>query len=226
MNRLAHTLAALIPFLSVPGYIQAETLNQTIAGTQQVSINLSASVEFKQGAEDRLQIEAEAHVLKAITVKHSGANLKIDSKPYRTQKPVKVSLVLKNLNKYVHEGSGEVKLHPRTENTLLLDAKGSGNLVAEQINVKQLTVDLNGGMDLGISGKGEKAKFELSGSGKIAAAKFTADAVQALLSGAGDIEVHATHTLNAKHTGSGDIRYRGKPNVSKTMDGSGNIEPF
>ncbi len=76
-----------------------------------------------------------------------------------------------------------------------------------------------------IKGTGEKAKFDVTGSGDIDANDFVTKSAEAQTTGSGNINCHATESLDAHIMGSGDIRYSGNPpSVKSKAMGSGEIK--
>jgi hypothetical protein len=66
----------------------------------------------------------------------------------------------------------------------------------------------------------------VSGSGQAELGGVEATAVQAVVSGSGEIVVTATSSLDASIRGSGSIVYGGNPTkVTKSVTGSGEITP-
>ena len=76
------------------------------------------------------------------------------------------------------------------------------------------------------SGTTERLDATVSGSGQAELGGVEASAVQAVVSGSGEIVVTATESLDASVPGSGSIVYGGNPSdVTKSVTGSGEIIP-
>ena len=81
---------------------------------------------------------------------------------------------------------------------------GSGDLVFEDLDCKNLTSKVSGSGDITLKGKADEARYSVSGSG--------------------DARVYAKDNMNLSVSGSGDIRYKGPANVNKSKSGSGSIQ--
>ena len=79
-----------------------------------------------------------------------------------------------------------------------------------------------------VIGRGAATRLDLAlpGSGNLFLANLAARDVRAVLSGSGTIHVTATHSLDARITGSGVVFYRGRPaHLATTIRGSGTVVP-
>ncbi len=118
----------------------------------------------------------------------------------------------------------EIRLNTENISSLLVD--GVADVVMENIDSKQLRLELSGSGSLIASGKVGELEAILGGSGDLELGKLTAGQCTVRIDGAGDAEVHVTGLLNAEINGAGDIIYFGTPSeVLKSINGAGDIEP-
>lgn len=144
-------------------------------------------------------------------------------------------------------GSGDVKFKSIRADQFRIEIKGSGDVVVDALESKSVETAILGDGDIKLpSLKATQVKISIRGSGDVSAAGTT-DTVNIEITGdgdvntrgliareagvkimaSGDVKVHAKEKLVASVTGSGDIRYAGTPaNVSKSVRGSGTIEPM
>ena len=74
------------------------------------------------------------------------------------------------------------------------------------------------------SGDVQRLEIALGGTGDIELAELVAGAVTVTLSGAGNVHVHATDSLDATVSGTGSVFYAGDPaSVSQAITGTGVI---
>ena len=66
-------------------------------------------------------------------------------------------------------------------------------------------------------------EVKIAGSGKMYLADLIANDVTCIISGSGNMYVHAQNSLNATITGSGNIIYSGNPTVDVKTSGSGSV---
>ena len=63
----------------------------------------------------------------------------------------------------------------------------------------------------------------MTGSGDLEAFSFTTDTVRALLEDSGDAEITVNDLLDARLSGSGDLSFRGNPELRVVTEGSGEV---
>ena len=101
---------------------------------------------------------------------------------------------------------------------------GSGSIVAGGLDARSLTVLLSGSGTVGARGKAQRLDVTLSGAGEADLSQLVARHVKATVSGAGQIVVHATGSLDASVPGTGEILYAGDPvDVTRSITGTGSI---
>ena len=70
-----------------------------------------------------------------------------------------------------------------------------------------------------LTGRTREASYRIAGSGDLFASDLQAERVSASVSGPGDIKCHATDFLKARTSGSGDIGYKGNPELDVPKKG-------
>ena len=82
---------------------------------------------------------------------------------------------------------------------------GSGDLVFEDLDCKNLTSKVSGSGDITLKGKADEARYSVSGSGDIKAYDLSVNDLSCSVSGSGDARVYAKDNMNLSVSGSGDI---------------------
>ncbi|MFK7831387.1 MAG: DUF2807 domain-containing protein [Congregibacter sp.] len=144
------------------------------------------------------------------------------------------------------EGSGDIKLYGVQGPSLELRVKGSGNIKALSISVAQLDTFVagSGGVfiqtlqakdaELTVTGSGDATVTEESfieslevnviGSGDANLETVDCEKAEINIVGSGDVRIgRVTKLLAASILGSGDVRYRGDPDVDSIELGSGEV---
>lgn len=144
------------------------------------------------------------------------------------------------------EGPGDIKLFSVEGSAIEMTVKGSGNIKAQSIEVEQIEAYVAGTGDLFIQTlTADEARFTVTGSGDIAVTdsgyvreldanvvgsgdarleNVRCDSAELNVVGSGDIAVgEVLKTLEASVLGSGDIRFRGNPELEKFEIGSGEV---
>lgn len=116
-------------------------------------------------------------------------------------------------------GSGDITGKNITCGNLDLSVTGSGDIELSNAKVQNVNAKVQGSGDIELSGTAMNANYQVTGSGDITAHKLKADHVQAGVSGSGDITCHAVETLKGKVSGSGDVGYKGDPDISFSKRG-------
>ncbi|NDV80455.1 head GIN domain-containing protein [Bacteroides sp. 51] len=116
-------------------------------------------------------------------------------------------------------GSGDLYGKKITCNNLDVSVSGSGDIGLNNIKVTNVNATVSGSGDLQLDGTTVNASYRVSGSGDITAHKLVADDVEATVSGSGNVTCHAVKTLKGKVSGSGDVGYKGNPEISFSKKG-------
>lgn len=100
---------------------------------------------------------------------------------------------------------------------------GSGDIDAQGIDARALSVTLAGSGDIKASGKCDRIDAKLTGSGKMDLANLKCTTARGTVAGSGDMAIYATRTVTATATGSGDIVLYGPAKAQSRVTGSGTI---
>jgi hypothetical protein len=162
------------------------------------------SVEPSQ--RERLSIEAEPAVLAKIVAEVRERRLRIGFAPgfVQTRHPIRFRLETRELVALELRGSGLVRIAPLSTPKLLLALKGSGDLQVAALRARSLEVRLSGAGNVAIDG------------GQVRDAQVS-------IGGSGQVRVPASERLTAGIAGSGELLYRGRPQIAQSITGAGSI---
>lgn len=90
--------------------------------------------------------------------------------------------------------------------------------------VRDLKLVNEGGVLIELSGVAKSFDVKIAGAGHIDASEMKSDVVNFKIEGVGTGIVHATKSLNAEIIGAGKLKYRGSPNVTKSIEGLGSVQ--
>jgi Putative auto-transporter adhesin, head GIN domain len=210
---------------------EGATLKETrnVTGFKGFDSSIGADIFIKQSSVFKVTIEGQKNVLDLLKTELKGEMLKISfEKGYNVhyKEQLKVYIEAPSFEKLSMSGSGNVKAeNALTGSKIDIGVSGSGDFILDNIKFSNVDFHISGSGDIAVSGESEKVGFHVSGSGDIKAADLKAQNVECHISGSGSINCNATKSLNALVSGSGDIRYKGKPETLKTkVSGSGDIE--
>ena len=227
------------------GNVKTET--RQISGISAVELDTSGDLTLSQGETESLTIEAEDNLLPLLTSDVSNGALTLGTKPNTSisaTKPIKYTLVVKNLSSLMLNGSGNIAAGDLTAtDKFTVESNGSGNIVLASLsasattahlagsgalNVSNMTsttisVIIDGSGDAQITGTAAGQKINVNGSGDFNGEKLAGKTAVINTNGSGRTTVQVSDTLNAIINGSGDIIYIGNPTVTQSHVGSGRV---
>ncbi|MCK6616601.1 MAG: DUF2807 domain-containing protein [Cyclobacteriaceae bacterium] len=105
------------------------------------------------------------------------------------------------------------------------DISGSGAIEMNATVTGNASFEISGSGKAVASGKSADVDVDISGSGKVLAADLETSKCRVRISGSGSVEIYVKDELDAKISGSGDVRYRGNPaHVNAHSSGSGSVK--
>lgn len=125
-------------------------------------------------------------------------------------------------------GSGDITTETdlNCEN-LKIKVTGSGDINISNLDATSSELYLTGSGDINLyGGNADYYTVKLSGSGDLNSFGFLCDAADVKVTGSGNANVYIFSSLNATLTGSGDVVYKGIPDVITTSTGTGSIYPY
>jgi hypothetical protein len=146
-------------------------------------------------------------------------NINID-----TNKEIILTIPFEKISFVSLSGSGDLK----SKNTIIgtkFTAKlsGSGDLNLD-VKTTDFEANLSGSGDVVLTGTSDSFISKISGSGDVDAVNLATKNANLTISGSGDMKVNCSQSLYARVSGSGDISYKGNPEIKDTkVSGSGEI---
>jgi hypothetical protein len=136
---------------------------------------------------------------------------------------VKVYVTMREVSSITLSGSGELLGQtPIEAEKLRVTLEGSGNLNLT-VAAASLRTHLDGSGRIAYAGAATAHAVALEGSGSIRALYLLTETTEASLAGSGYMGLHAADELKVVIAGSGNVEYRGQPQVSFTGAGSGTL---
>ena len=124
-----------------------------------------------------------------------------------------------------HDGFGpsDVVIEASVPRLAGIAASGSGDIDADGIESDAFEVRSDGSADIALEGTAGRLAVALDGSGDAGLAALAAREARVSVGGSGDADVRAVERLDVTIDGSGGVRYHGDPDVTKRVDGSGEL---
>lgn len=191
-----------------------------------VSVIGSFITTLYQSDNSRVDFFAESNIIPIIRSDVSNQQLRIivqDGNCYNTNRPVEVYINTPDYEEVSIDGSGDVSANNLNLDNLKLSLNGSGSLNA-LIDLQNIDMSLKGSGDINIAGSGGMGDLLNSGSGIIYSSNFAQDTVYVTVSGSGDVHINVSTFLDVTISGSGSVYYKGNPStINQSITGSGEL---
>ena len=217
---------SLIP---IRGNGNVKQQNFSLNSFKTVSISGDWTVEITRNGTFSVTVDADENLFDYldIQVNDSGNNLHIGfKKGYAISNThCKASITMPVLTQLTASGSiaGEIQsFNNMSGEAMSIAISGSGDITANDINVKNLALEISGSGSFEATGEAQTFKVDISGSGEIRTTGLKTKKADISISGSGSAEIWVTNFLKARISGSGKVRYK---NLTPPphIDGSGDI---
>jgi hypothetical protein len=206
------------------------SIERTVGDYDEISVGGWYDVILVAGTEGTITLEGEENLLEHLITEVKNGKLVIKTengvslKPSNYKKGIYITVPIEEIEAVSLAGSGDIV----SETTLkakdfTTKMSGSGD-ISLQIDAHMISAVLSGSGDIRLEGQADELDVQISGSGDVHAYELTAQNVNARVSGSADIRVTAEESLYARVSGSGDIHYKGNPKkIDSKTSGSGDI---
>jgi hypothetical protein len=141
------------------------------------------------------------------------------------REPVSILISTPEIRHLIVNGSGNIFAEGvlKESDQAIFNVNGSGSITADIDSMQNIRSVINGSGDIVLSGAVSNHNIKISGSGDIKSFGLKSDNTVVKISGSGNCRIHADVLLDAKILGSGDIYYKGSPELVTKIRGSGKI---
>lgn len=185
-------------------------------------------VHVKMGNQESFKIEGSEEDLDRIEATVKNGTLRIRTKRdfnnwNQAVNVVKIYITAIKLDAIMQSGSGIITVDGSLNSaSAYIQVSGSGQVKAN-LYTQIANLVLSGSGNLMVDGKVGDLKITMSGSGDINADNLIAENVKIKLAGNGVAYVYAEDELEATIVGTGEVKYRGNPNITTSKLGSGKV---
>ncbi|MDR0988424.1 MAG: DUF2807 domain-containing protein [Prevotellaceae bacterium] len=116
-------------------------------------------------------------------------------------------------------GSGTTKLSKLECTQLKLSLTGSGNILLQEVTSTSTSTSIAGSGNITLTGTSNSALYKITGSGDVFASDYVVDSIETSITGSGDIKCHAVKKLKVRTSGSGQVGYKGSPEIDYPQRG-------
>jgi hypothetical protein len=213
----------------VRGSGKVETETRGVSGFTKVELAGVGELRITSGDTEGLTVTADDNVLPFISTEVKGDTLVISLEDrgmpitLTSASDIVYRLSVRDLAGVKVSGSGTVRVDGLKTDDLEIEVSGSGTVQASRLDVTQLRYILSGSGKASMSGAAKNLSVDINGSGSLDAAELEATGAYVEINGSGRATVWVKDVLDARVSGSGDIRYYGTPRVNQDVSGSGNV---
>ena len=194
-----------------------------------IEVESSIQVTIEKGPIQQIIVNAQPNLIDLLKTEVTGDVWRIQtSQCWSSGADFKVHIITPSLiNSIEAQGSADVTTQDVFgSGRTILSTEGSSTITIAGINEKKLDIDISGSGAITIQGTCSELNASLSGSGDLYGEELTANEAQVNVSGTGSASLIAITKLTAKVSGSGVVRYGGKPNVNSKISGNGSVAPL
>ncbi len=211
-----------------PGSGNVVTDNRNVSGILGINIDYPAQVFISQGDTESVKIEAEDNVLPGLQTQVRGDTLNIfykaeNGKNINPTKPVKITIVVKDLEDVQFPSAGELTITGLKTEKLNLSLSGAGSIKMNNITVTDLFVTLSGAGSVTASGTADNIDMNISGFGSFNGGDLHSKTANIALGGAGSATTWVDDQLDVDIAGAGSVNYYGSAKVSQRISGLGSV---
>lgn len=200
-----------------------------VAGFDRVRWEAGGELTIEQTGREHLSIEAEPAVLALVVTEVRQGRLHIGFVPGRSvvsEQPIRFRLELKSLVALEVGGAGNVRTGPLSTPALALTLGGSNELRVQALHARSLDARLDGAGLLQIGGgQVDRQRVVIGGACNYQAAQLQSREAELTIDGGGEMRVAVAERLVARIGGSGQVLYRGRPRVERSITGAGEVRP-
>ena len=127
--------------------------------------------------------------------------------------------------KFSTAGNTKIELRDTvTVDQMEVSTAGQATLNANALYARVFKGEIAGKGTFNLKGAGEKADFEIAGSGKVHAFDYELSTLSCEIAGKGLIETFAKDQIDAEIAGMGTVKYKGNPSVKVDKAGLGSVK--
>ncbi|MBI4731193.1 MAG: DUF2807 domain-containing protein [Chloroflexi bacterium] len=226
-------MAVILLLASACGIIPTRGSGNLVSETREVSgfdavvFSGAGDVEIIQDGTESITIETDDDVMQYVeTVVRDGTlYVGLDFDGIASIIPTEMNVTLHVAALAGITASGAWSVHAESIETDSLEAliSGAGSIRIDSLTATDLVADISGAGEFEIAGQVTSQRIGISGTGKYHAGDLQSEVVVIDISGAGEATLWVTESLDVTVSGTGQVDYYGRPQVSFDESGSGDI---
>lgn len=244
MKKTLMPLMAILAATAFSSSVLADSKDLTLEKFSKVKIFAPVDLDVSVGKKQSFSMEGREEDLDKLIIEVRDGTLIIKKeKRSGRMKKVMITLSMKDLTKFIINGSSDAKI--RDVNTksfeigingsgdvnfdgkshdLDIEINGSGDVSSDSFDAKSIAVEINGSGDISLMGKCEDLEVSINGSGDFSGRELLCSEVETRVSGSGDVTVYARTSIRVRTSGSADVEVYGNPkSIQSRSSGSSEL---
>ena len=190
-------------------------------GGQALTVDLSAEVEYVQGATPGVTVTGPAELVERVRLVDGRLTWAERNGPEHER----VIFGRREHGRGIWLESETVKIVVTAPNINDFDLEGSARLLLKDYDQDTLTLDISGSGEITAYGKARALELDISGSGDADLQGLTVTDANVAIAGSGDATLTPTGQVAVSISGSGDVDLLTEPaNLNQTLSGSGDVD--
>lgn len=191
---------------AIVGSGSRNTESRDVSGFDAITLNGGGEVFIEFGDEESLTIEADDNILPVLTSEVVSGTLVLGTED-------NVTITISNAPVY------RITMTDLTG----IEVNGGASITADDLELDDLSVRIDGGAALNLSGSVDSQSITVNGAGEYDAFDLASQHTQIEIDGLGAANVNVAETLDVTINGAGTVTYTGDPEVTQEVNGLGTV---
>ena len=197
------------------------TRNLEWTGGQSLTVDLSADVEYVQGATAGVTVTGPAELVERVRLVDGRLTWVETDGPHHER----VYFGRREHGRGFWMESEQIRIVVTAPNINDFDLEGSSHLTLRDYDQDALTLDISGSGEIEAYGKARTMELDISGSGEADLANLTLTDANVAIAGSGDATLTPTGRVDVSISGSGDVALLVRPaQLNQSISGSGDVD--
>ena len=181
-------------------------------------------LEITQSDSNYIAIESEENLFDLFKFNNYNKEVRLDFDDcFCSTRAIKAQLFTKNLKQLFVSGNGVVQFHETFKSSEFKLISTGDNSLFLNADIEYLTLSKMSNSDFTVEGRIDRVNLTLTGNGNYNAIDCIMDSVAIESFGKGNTNMTVRKYLEATIYGSGDLCYRGRPQIDFEREASGNL---
>jgi hypothetical protein len=196
-----------------------------IRDVQEVALEGVGTLVIEQGETESLTIEAAPKVLRRIETEVLNGRLTIrPDRSFKTREPITYHLTITQLSGIELSGAGRVEVAQLSTDQFRINGSGAGAVVIDGLTANTLDVTGSGNVQVELVGTVDSQTVSMSDAASYAGGELASRLASVTSSGASQVTVNVTESLDAHVSGVARVEYIGDPAVTEDVSAAGRLQ--